>query len=722
MLAAGYARHSASAEARRTIAALVAADRGLSVGPVEIDLLGRRMTVHDVAYARGAVRIAAGSISLPIPMPGLTMPGWAAKPVFGLVGSASAQTADRPFRMAQWPKSDDAGTDGPARPAGSGSATGSGGIDLKIPGGSPAPAPAPSGPVTAGPMTAAPVAVAPAPGAQTPVAGTGSASASDVTVTIRDVTYTIKKIDLTGTSLTNADLLALLDPASPDPAEVRLRRLNAASIVIPQITELHKKLADGSQERGELDQVLLANVVGGRIGAASAAGASIASVGTDPNPILKTGAIQATGLDLALIAHMVASKRSDDAVPLQTLSEALSVNDIAITNPDGTLTIAAISQKGLKARPLKTDFHALQAAASKGTPGDEDAQTARTKAAVDDIASSFEIASFAIDKVLVATKDKKGPLTVAIARMGLDDFSRRSLGGFMLRDFVLESLDVKATVAQLAFAQVGIPTMTRTDADPGTGLATDNVPAVGKADIEKITVDVTTTAPDGTASPFKFALAHLGATSDQTAGRMPSQGTMTIDNLTFDVPEGDGPGARQLAALGYRHLDLSSVMRAAYDPKLETLLVQKFMVSGVDMGSIDLAIDLGNVNKGIMSANQSLAKASALAMLLKRIDLKVVNQGLFDRAFAWKAKQDGKTVAEERDSAIDLVSVAVPESLGNGPGIKAIGVAVAAFIAEPKTLHIGVASKDGLGISDMALLNAPADLLSHLDIQAEANQ
>ena len=140
------------------------------------------------------------------------------------------------------------------------------------------------------------------------------------------------------------------------------------------------------------------------------------------------------------------------------------------------------------------------------------------------------------------------------------------------------------------------------------------------------------------------------------------------------------------------------------------------------MGAVTLAVDFANVSPSVLSANAAVARASMFAMLLKRIDLRLVDGGLVDKALALKAKQDGKSLAEERDGMADLLATSLPQALGNGPGIKAIGAAAAAFVAAPKNLHVSLASKDGLGASDLGRISTPDDLLSRLDIQAEANR
>ena len=63
----------------------------------------------------------------------------------------------------------------------------------------------------------------------------------------------------------------------------------------------------------------------------------------------------------------------------------------------------------------------------------------------------------------------------------------------------------------------------------------------------------------------------------------------------------------------------------------------------------------------------------------------------------------------------------LPLLAGGSPKLKPLEDALATFIAKPKTLHLAIATKNGLGIADMGLLGDPNALLDVLDIQANAN-
>lgn len=668
---------------RSAIDHLLARTHGLSVGAVDVDAWTGKLVLRRVAYAEGSLHVYARSLTVPIPQ------------ASGLIATAAA--ADKHQRLAQWPS--------PAKSAPEPSAT-DGPIHLKVPG--------------AQPPVASP-AQAPSPSAGSG-ATAGIASASDVTIVHGATTYTIKRIDVAGTTLTNADLAALLDPHSPDTLAARLQKISADSITIPEIVTDNK--TPGSEVHGTLSGVALTKVAQGRIGTASIASSTYTGTGANQGDMAKTGAVVASGLDLALLDRMINTTRADESEPLKPLADAVTINDILVTNHEKktAIAIASIAEKGLKARPLRSDLATL----SKATDGkaliDKTDDGERSKAAFDDIASSFDIGTFAMDRVDVTDSGEKGPSKLSVGSMGFEDYHARHLAAFRIRDLGFDQPSVKFGFATLDLANVLVPVLAKAGGGQGNGLPNEGIPSIAKVDVSQIRVDAQTPQDDGSSSTVKFKLAHLGSASDQSFDHLPTQGMLTVDNLTFDIPPSEGAGAKELIAMGYKHLDISGAIATTYDKKQETLSVQKFLLSGVGMGELNLALDLVNVGKGILSSNPAVAKASALAMLLKRVDLKINNSGLVEKLLAYKAEQDGKKVEEERDAAIDLFSVTLPESLGNGPGIKAVGTALAKFIAEPRTLHINAASKDGIGASDLGLISSPDELLSRVDIKAEADQ
>jgi hypothetical protein len=95
---------------------------------------------------------------------------------------------------------------------------------------------------------------------------------------------------------------------------------------------------------------------------------------------------------------------------------------------------------------------------------------------------------------------------------------------------------------------------------------------------------------------------------------------------------------------------------------------------------------------------------------------------LFERVLAQEAKKQKKTPEDLRREYGMAAAIAVPSILGNSASAKAVGQAVARFVAKPGRLNISARTKDpaGLGFADVAAAAEPAALLEKLEITATA--
>ena len=131
---------------------------------------------------------------------------------------------------------------------------------------------------------------------------------------------------------------------------------------------------------------------------------------------------------------------------------------------------------------------------------------------------------------------------------------------------------------------------------------------------------------------------------------------------------------------------------------------------------------LGNVTKDVFSLDEGLTMAAALGAVLMDAEVKIDNAGLFERALEIEAKKERKSVDQLRKDWISAAAVGIPALLDNSPAAKTIANAVAKFVAQPKNLRIGGKSAQGLGVADLALIGAPADLLKKISVSAAVNE
>ncbi len=547
----------------------------------------------------------------------------------------------------------------------------------------------------------------------------GTVQANDVSITSGTTTVHIKRIEMAGTKLTDTDLSALLDQKAADSLEARLRKLSAAAIVIPEIAIDDATV--GSERHGVLHQILLANVVAGRASAVSAADSSLAL--TDGKEAINgtTGAIEGANVDLAQLAHVAATTRAGDAEPIQPLFDKAVVNAVKLTNVTRSATISAgsLTATGVRARALSTSLAAAEANAATDPTAAADSSAASSPAStalLDDFGQSFVIGTLDVDTLASQSAASDGDTSFTAAHLDLQALGAGKIDALGARDFHLAGPTAKLAIGMVAVKQLAIPRLGASDAERIAARP-------GQVDLAKVDVEVTThdkATPDKSLQ-VKFTVDHFTAAQDGGTSPIPRSGTATIDNLGFDIAA-DGALTRSFYDMGYRHVSLSCALASTYDADARELTVRKLSVTDPAMGSLDVAMKIANFTPGIVSQNPIVAQASAISLLAKDLDLQVKNGGLFDKAIALKATQDGMSIADERAFGVDFFANKLPILLGQGAGAKTIGAAVAKFVGDPKTLHISLHSNEGLGVAALGMLSDPGAILDTLDIHATANQ
>ncbi len=532
-----------------------------------------------------------------------------------------------------------------------------------------------------------------------PPAGANTISAEDVSFSDGATTYRLKTIQLAGTDLTKDGLAALVDAKSPASLETRFARINARAVAIPEISI--DDTTPGSERHAAVHQIALANVVAGRASAATAANASLAVTAGDDAANLATGPMEAANVDLAQLAHVALTRRSDAAEAQKPLFDKLVVEKLSLANAahSAGVDVGSISATSVAGRPLSTAI----ADAAIAQPG----SNAASALLLADLAQSFVVSTLDVDDFAMHGASSDGDTSLSAKEIGLQGFGAGKIGGLHLRDFSLAGPTAKLGVGSADLGAITIPEKasdSRISARPG------------KLDLGAITMEVA--AKDAT--PLKLTIGHVALAQEGGPSAIPSTGSATVDNLGLDLAPG-GTLTHALSEMGYQHATVSGAFTSSYDAGAQELTIHKLSLNDPAMGSLELTLRLANVSPDLLSTDPQAAQASAIAVLAKTLDLKIANAGLFDKALALKAQQDGISVAAERAFGVDLFRNKLPVMLGEGQGIKTIGDAVAKFIADPKTLHVSLGSKDGLGLGAVAMLGDPGALLDTLDIKATAD-
>lgn len=532
----------------------------------------------------------------------------------------------------------------------------------------------------------------------------GVVSADNVVIDYQGVTYTIPHVEIAGTTLSQADLTALLDVNAPDSVEARLRRLTAASISLPEIKA--DTVQGDFEQHWDQQQVLFAGVRDGKAAAGSAGPGILKTKAAKGTSIAETGGLQMTGVDMGQIVHVATIARTDENEAQQVLAQSLVVSAIRL-HDDGqgpSVTLASLKEAGLKARSLALISQARSLLLATGKPGDP-----AVDAFVQDIAGSVSVDLLQADDLVITPPKASADGPARLARLTVTGVRDRRIG-----DATLQGLRYDQGANHIALASAELRDLTM----PAT-LDMRGVPAFASLDLADLSVDMDTAEQGQPEKRLAFSVGHAGISAPGAkADALPPKSTATVDALELTIRPDMSP---MLIALGYPKLAISSHLTTSYDAAAQALKIDDWTVNGVAMGKAVLKLQLGKVTDAILSPDAEAQKAATAAMVFHGIDLSVVDAGLVDRLVGYRATQDGLTVAQERENAIDLVRNKLPVLAGDPAKLKPVEDAVARFIADPKLpLHIGVTSIDGLGAADVALLNDPNALLDKLAIVATA--
>ena len=462
------------------------------------------------------------------------------------------------------------------------------------------------------------------------------------------------------------------------------------------------------EQHWEQQQVLFASITNGKAAIGSAGSGTLKTKSAKGTSLAETGGLQMTGIDMGQIVHVATTARTDEHEAQQVLADSLVVSAIKLDGGDKgpTITLASLKEAGLKARTLALISQARSVLLATGKPGDP-----AVDAFVDDIAGSvsFDLLQ-ADDLVEVPAKTSKDGV-LRLARLTIVGAHDRKIG-----DVSLQALRFEQGPNHMALASGELKGLTIPATFDGKSL-----PTFETVELSGIAFDADTAEEGKPEKRVAFDVAHAGlSATGAKVDALPAKAMAQVDNFKITIGPDMSP---MLIALGYPKLDVSSHFASRFDAAAQALTIEDWTVNGVGMGKASLKLQLGKVTDAVMSPDADTQKAATAAMVFKGLELVVADGGLVDRLLAYKATQDGMSVAQERENAIDMVRNKLPVLAGDPPKLKPLEEAVGRFIADPKQpLHVAVNSVDGLGAADAGLLNDPNALLDRLAITASNGQ
>jgi hypothetical protein len=557
--------------------------------------------------------------------------------------------------------------------------------------------------------------------AQDIVAPTGTISAENIEIDVGPMHYTIKRIELSGTSLTKADLEAIVDPKSMITVADRIGKLSASQIKLPEIAM--ETTLTGQTERDSYRDITLNDVVHGHVGSL-VIGALTSNLTSPEAGTMQTtyGPTKMTGLDVVLAARVISEARKSDDEPLTTLYKSLEIASSRILMEKSNLEIdmGGLSAKDMKARPLRIP---PTTAVSLLAAPDADSNR-RLNDFVADVLDSFEVGKLDVTDLRLTVTDKDAPGTGTLGRFYLSQMAHSKI-----MELGFENLGVEAQGSTVKIGSVNLHDidlialrdLAKSSNGQFSGAAHPRASIASEVDLNGIDVDAAEAKTAG-GRHTRFKLSKLDLISTDPVDGIPTHFSTVIDHFILDLHDLSGSQLDDVAALGYDKIDLSSRLDAHFDASKQELGVDELSLSGIDMGVVKIACSFGNVSKDLFSADQAQIEAAALSVLIHRVEIRVENSGLFERLIAQTAKNSNKSLDQVREAYVAAAALGVPALLGDGPAARAIGTAVAKFIAAPRNLRIVAVARDGLGAADLALIQNPNALMNKLSVEAAADE
>jgi hypothetical protein len=569
-----------------------------------------------------------------------------------------------------------------------------------------------------------------------PALAAGDLSFEGVTGTFGETSISVPKVDISGTSNTREDIAQLVDPKNERPLAARLAAINAASVSMPSLTLDVKQNAATSHT--VYKDVRISGINAGII--RSTAASSVVMDATDPKGAAirsSSGPMSISDLDTPLFAQVYFGG-GDPKGELRLAQGSFTLESIAVgiksDGGNGAFTVGRLAMKGLRMRPSSQPLVPLmQDLAGKNG---NDLSPEDTKRVLSSVTEYYQ--SFAVDSAEASDIAIEGPTGSGRGTIARVAFTGAQVG--KPNELRIEAIDVKGpdgygrigTIAHSGWSYARTLKALREAAEQPGDLAKnlnprDLVPDIGTIAIRDLEIDV----PDVKARKTdpKAPNVHLGlkgfefSASEPLAG-VPTALRVSADRLTLPLPAGEkSEGLKDLVAMGYKELDVSSTLDARWSDASGELSLNQVSLQSVNMGQVSLRGTVGNVPKDVFTGDSTTAQIALLGATIKQASLTLENKGLFERVLETQAKAARKTPEQLRKEFAAAAQIGIPAMLGGSASAKQIAQAVAKFVAKPNRLTLSAKSRDpgGIGLADFGASGGdPRAILDALNVTATA--
>jgi hypothetical protein len=560
------------------------------------------------------------------------------------------------------------------------------------------------------------------------------------------------RVEVKGAVLEREAFRAALDGSSGEAAAIRMGKLDAREIVVP---ELIIEQTVGPQKQVTTYRALrLQSIAQGKVGMVEAASGTLAATGAPTGSV--AGTFQATrieALDLKQAARVLTESAAPGASePMLPLFGRLEQDGYALDmGAAGKVSLGKTISRGFSARvgdqPLHTLFTRimeLAAAQEKaGSAKPDPAQAAEGRRLALAMLSLYQSISYGSGEsrdlsVSVTAPAQAGagpePVEFKIARIAYGE-EAPDKSGFAIVGLAFAGGGARGTIGLISHSGFSFDNtlaelkalLSRPDADLDLDAIDYRrfIPTLGTLRMAGFAVTAPQKGRPGRPAPppVSIGLDSFELRTAEQFNGVPTSVAFSFDGLKAPVVEGpNNPAAKDLLAMGYRTLNLSAKLDLGWDQAKSELAIRSLSLGGAGMARFEAKGTLGNITKDLFASDVALAQVAALGATVRSLDATLQNQGLIEKLIENEARKAGRKPEDLRREYAMIASLGLSAMLGPSDAAKTLTGAVARFVARPGTLTVQARPKAaaGLGLADVIALGDPTEILEKIDLQAHA--
>ena len=551
-------------------------------------------------------------------------------------------------------------------------------------------------------------------------------TAPKVTIaTIAAVNSSIDEVTLRG--ILNGEIV-------PNSREVAA--LDADSISIPTIVIESPTMAPNGEPATSVTIFRNVELVGILNGVASSL--TIDSVSAEgPEMTAELGSISTGTFGVTALLAFFGVIDADDPELFDTIYRDLAVGGGTLVSDGITCNIGAYQSGELYARPLRTSYADVVAAASEGNnPNPTPEQVTAMLEVYADVFSAFEsgLSSSLQGLTCGGTGSEGNPLSVSVGQVNIGGMVRGTYPGFEMLDLAIEVTGGE-DAGRVAFDDIIAGPIDFTAAIAFFEAAEKPVdqawmqqnwrqllPAPEGFRFGGVEVDVPSASGD--AERTIFSVEDFQVRLLNYLNGLPTVAILGAEGLVVTLPDlGPDELVGLLRAAGFKTLSLEFWLVTAWDETTEQIAIDEWYFRGADLGSVLLTGIFGNATAALFDPDPLAMVAAFEALTVLEAHLQVEDRGLKDFVIAVVAGQQGADPLTFKAQLAAIAKATLMQMMGASDEVMALSQAIGVFLGDGTKLTVDAVATDpaGIGLADFAGPEAnPAAILDKMEVTATA--